>query len=97
MSNFTQEFFSNSATNSILDGIQKHPLLWKAVISQAITDAVSNCKKTESIVEKHRAIFWLSNFSQDFMCTCIFADYDPVYIQNKVQLILAKKPEALVI
>ncbi|WP_349967644.1 hypothetical protein [Wolbachia endosymbiont of Armadillidium arcangelii] len=49
---------------------------------------ISNCKKTESLVEKSKAISWLSDFSQDFVETCILADCDQLYVKNKIQPIL---------
>jgi hypothetical protein len=83
-----KEFFNHYETNSTSDDIQRYYLLWKSVIAQAMTDAASHCKKTESLVEKRKAISWLSDFSQDFVHACILADCDPVYVKNKIQPIL---------
>lgn len=83
-----KEFFNHYETNSTSDDIQRYYLLWKSVIAQAMIDAASHCKKTESLVEKCKAISWLSDFSQDFVHTCILADCDPVYVKNKIQPIL---------
>ncbi|WP_341812743.1 hypothetical protein [Wolbachia endosymbiont (group A) of Eristalinus aeneus] len=79
------EFTSFRTTSSTSDDIQRYYLLWKSVIAQAMIDAASNCKKTESLVEKRKAISWLSDFSQDFVHTCILADCDPIYVKNKIQ------------
>lgn len=79
-----KEFFHHHEANSTLDDIQRYCILWQSVISQAMIDAASNCKKTESLVEKRKAISWLSDFSQDF------ADCDPLYVKNKIQPILKK-------
>ncbi|AZU37334.1 hypothetical protein BBB02_01835 [Wolbachia endosymbiont of Bemisia tabaci] len=85
-----KEFFHHHEANSTLDDIQRYYILWQSVISQAMIDAASNCKKTESLVEKRKAISWLSDFSQDFVETCILADCDPLYVKNKIQPILKK-------
>lgn len=90
---FTQDFFSHYEVNSTLDKIQKYDFLWKSVLSQAVIDAVSNCKKTESIVEKHRAIAWLSDLNQDFIDVCRLANYDPKYVQRKVQPTLMRNSQ----
>ncbi|MDG7053636.1 MAG: hypothetical protein LKM45_07295 [Wolbachia endosymbiont of Alcedoecus sp.] len=83
-----KEFFHHYEADSMPDDIQRYHILWKSVIGQAVIDATSNCKKTQSLVEKQKAISWLSDFSQDFVHTCILADYDPVYVKNKIQPIL---------
>ncbi|APR98775.1 hypothetical protein [Wolbachia endosymbiont of Folsomia candida] len=93
--NFTKEFFNHYDANSTLDDIQRYYILWKSVIAQAMIDSASNCKKTGSVVEKRKAISWLSDFSQDFVHTCILANYDPVYVKNKIQPILKRKTEKL--
>jgi hypothetical protein len=46
-----KEFFNHYETNSTSDDIQRYYLLWKSVIAQAMIDAASHCKKTESLVE----------------------------------------------
>ncbi|WP_010402288.1 MULTISPECIES: hypothetical protein [unclassified Wolbachia] len=51
-----KEFFHHHEANSTLDDIQRYCILWQSVISQAMIDAASNCKKTESLVEKRKAI-----------------------------------------
>lgn len=73
-----KEFFNHYETNSTSDDIEMYYLLRKSVITQAMTDAASNCKKTESLVEKRKAISWLSDFRQDVVHTSILADCDPV-------------------
>ena len=85
----SQEFFNHYEVNSTANEVQKYHLLWKSVISQAMIDAISNGKKTESLVEKRKAISWLSGLTQDFMDTCELAGYDPIYVQNKIHPILS--------
>jgi hypothetical protein len=63
----------------------------KEVTAQAVIDAASNCKTTESLVEKHKVISWVSDFSQDFVYTCTLADCDPVNVKIKIEPI----PKAL--
>ncbi|MDM8335092.1 hypothetical protein [Wolbachia pipientis] len=89
LNNFNfKEFFNHYETNSMSDDIQRYYMLWKSVIAQAMIDTASNCKKTESLVEKCKAISWLLEFSRDFAYTCILADCGPVYVKNKIQPIL---------
>ncbi|MGL9688632.1 MAG: hypothetical protein ACR5K6_02585 [Wolbachia sp.] len=38
------------------DDIQRYHILWKSVIGQAVIDATSICKRTQSLVEKQKAI-----------------------------------------
>ncbi|WP_246210260.1 hypothetical protein [Wolbachia endosymbiont of Atemnus politus] len=54
---------------------------------KAVIDVTSSCKKTESLVEKCKAISCLSDFIRDFVYTCILADCDPTYV-NKIRPIL---------
>jgi hypothetical protein len=67
------------------------------VIAQATIDATNNCKKTASLVEKRKAISWLSDFSQNFVHTCILANYDPVYVKNKIKPILKRQTKSMCI
>ncbi|OCA06883.1 hypothetical protein [Wolbachia endosymbiont of Trichogramma pretiosum] len=85
-----KEFFHHHEANSTLDDIKRYCILWQSVISQAMLDEASNCKKTESLVEKRKAISWPSDSSQDFVETCILADCNTLYVKNKIQPILKK-------
>ena len=54
--------------------------LWRAVISQAIIDAVSNSRKKKNILYKKRAITWIDAADNNFRDVCDLAnlDYDEV-------------------
>lgn len=91
--NFTREFFNHYEVNSTSESIQKYCLLWKSVIAQAIADAINTGKKTENLVTKCKALSWLSDYSQDFVYTCMLADCDPREVKNKIQPILNNKSD----
>ncbi len=63
--------------------------LWVAVITQAMMDALSRCKKTESIYQKHEATRWLTSNSKDFINVCLCAGMDPDYVRRKAKNILS--------
>ncbi|MFL3876950.1 hypothetical protein [Wolbachia endosymbiont of Trichogramma kaykai] len=44
-----KEFFHHHEANSTLDDIQRYCILWQSVISQAMIDAASNCKKNRKL------------------------------------------------
>ncbi|MHC3898185.1 UNVERIFIED_CONTAM: hypothetical protein LBW93_04730 [Wolbachia endosymbiont of Nasonia longicornis] len=44
-----KEFFHHHEANSTLDNIQRYCILWQLVISQAMIDAASNCKKNRKL------------------------------------------------
>lgn len=57
--------------------------LWKAVIMQAIVDAVSNNKDRKYKSIRLKAIAWLTSEDEDFERVCRWADLDPVYVRRK--------------
>lgn len=59
--------------------------LWVAVITQALMDALSRCKKPESQYQKHEAIRWLTGNSRDFIDVCLSAGMDPNYVRKKAK------------
>lgn len=63
--------------------------LWVAVITQAMMDALSRCKKSESIYHKHEAISWLTSNSKDFNDVCLCAGLNPDYVRRKAKKIIA--------
>lgn len=62
--------------------------LWVAVITQAMMDALSRCKKSESIYQKHEAINWLTSSSKDFIDVCLCAALNPDYVRRKAKKII---------
>lgn len=63
--------------------------LWIAVITQAMMDALSRCKKSESLYHKHEATYWLTGNSKDFIDVCSAAGMDPDYVRLKAKRTLA--------
>ncbi len=63
--------------------------LWVAVITQAMMDALSRCKKSESLYQKHEAICWLTSNSKDFIDVCLSAGMNPDYVRHKAKKVLA--------
>ena len=59
--------------------------LWIAVITQAITDARSNCKKSESQYHKREAIDWLTGNGRDFVDVCLCAGMNPDYVRKNAK------------
>ncbi len=59
--------------------------MWVAVITQAMMDALSKCKKAESKYQKHEAIRWLSDNSKDFIDVCLYAGLNPDYVRRKAK------------
>lgn len=63
--------------------------LWVAVITQAMMDALSRCKKSESIYQRHEAINWLTGNSKDFNDVCLCAGLNPDYVRRKAKKVIA--------
>lgn len=59
--------------------------LWRAVISQAVTDAISNSTKKEQRRDRAQARYWLLHNRQEFALVCHFAGLDPHYVRQKAQ------------
>lgn len=97
MSNSTGiNFFYHFETDPLVDDIERYHSLWKAVILQAITDSISNNKRTEIQLEKKKATTWLLDFNQDFDAVCEYASYKPAHIRNKAKFIIKGQPNKLV-
>ena len=69
--------------------------LWRAVITQALQDALGNSKKREAKYEKFKAKAWLLSMSRDFITVCHHADYDPQYVRRKAGEILGNSNSRL--
>lgn len=63
--------------------------LWVAVITQAMMDALSRCKKSESVYHKYEAISWLTGNSKDFNDVCLCAGLNPDYVRRKAKKVIA--------
>src|SRR5688572_22951947 len=63
--------------------------LWVAVITQALQDALTRCKKAESQYHKHEAAHWLTGNSKDFVAVCLSADLDPDYVRQQAKKAIA--------
>jgi hypothetical protein len=68
---------------------QGETALWVAVITQAMMDALSNCKKSESLYQKHDATCWLTSNSKDFIDVCLSAEMNPDYVRRKAKQALS--------
>lgn len=82
-----------SSIEDILFGDAPNPTraeqaIWRAVIVQSITDAISRSAKREAAQHRREALTWLTNFSRDFRTVCDYAGYDPVYVQERIQKLL---------
>lgn len=82
-----------SSMEDILFGDSPNPTraeqaIWRAVIMQCFTDAISRSAKREAIQHRREALTWLTNFSRDFRTVCEYAGYDPVYVQERIRALL---------
>lgn len=59
--------------------------LWRAVITQALTDAANNSSKTVDKIERARARVWFSLGNPDFITVCSYADLDPYYVFERAK------------
>ncbi len=57
--------------------------LWRAVITQALMDASSQCKKSSSQRAREEAIIWLQGNTADFREVCENAGFEPDYIRKQ--------------
>ena len=57
--------------------------LFRAIITQAIEDAMYNGLYKYKIIDKREAIAWLTSNSNDFKMICHFADIDSEYASIK--------------
>ena len=58
--------------------------LWKGVFTQALSDATYDGLRLDYLHWKRRAIVWLTSYSKDFQTVMMFAEYEPIYIFNKL-------------
>jgi len=69
--------------------------LWRAVIAQALIDALNNSKKLSNRIERARAIAWFSPKNKDFLVVCSNADLDPNYVLEKARKALKARENAI--
>ena len=58
-------------------GARPEQSIWRAVILQNITDAMSQSQKRENLRYKREALAWLTGKNRDFRTVCEYAGYDP--------------------
>ena len=68
---------------------QSEQSLWRAIILQMMTDALSNSQKSDHQRFKRDAWHWLTSHSRDFRMVCDYAGYDPKWLQEQVNRFLA--------
>jgi hypothetical protein len=61
------------------------PGLWRAVITQALMDASSESRKSESKQARDVALKWLLGDSLDFEIVCDNAGFDPDYVRSRAR------------
>jgi len=67
--------------------------LWRAVITQAVTDAVSQSAKKDMQYEKSQARCWLEGRTQDFHTVCYYAGRDPNYVREHALRVIEERTE----
>ena len=65
--------------------------LFRAVILQALLDAVSNSKRTENILQKKLAQIWFDIDNKDFLAVCELAELSPFWVVRNAQIAIANK------
>lgn len=63
--------------------------VWRAVLVQMLSDALSRSHKRETRRLKREALDWLSGKGRDFRMVCDYAGYDPSYLHGRVMAMLA--------
>lgn len=92
---------SRSIDASSGDALLQHPsnptrheqALWRAVITQMLTDAFSNSHKAEAQQHKREAMVWLRGNSRDFRTVCDYAGFDPDYIRQHVRHLMKRQQD----
>lgn len=95
-SNFYMNAIPDAGEHLGATGAENNPYglrgLWRAVIAQALIDALNGSKKVASKIERARSIAWFSLSNKEFLIVCAYADLDPHYVIQKVrQALLAGK------
>jgi thiamine monophosphate kinase len=65
--------------------------LWKAVIYRAFDDIFYRGIEHTLVVAKKTAKSWFLKNSEDFKLVCMFASYEPEYIQDQFYKLKVKK------
>ena len=82
MINSSNTFFSVITENGSC--ILPETKLWRAKISQAISDSLSQSSRTDLKVAKECARSWFSSNNSDFINVCFLAQLDPNYVLKHV-------------
>ncbi|CAK8163224.1 hypothetical protein CAXC1_320029 [Candidatus Xenohaliotis californiensis] len=64
--------------------------LWRAVIMQALLDAINNSSRTEEKLAKTQSHSWLNDLSNDFLIICNMAEYNALYVKKKAVEVINK-------
>lgn len=67
--------------------------LWRAVVTQAMMDALSRSAKRLDRLERARAASWLSGTSRDFHMVCGLAEYSATRVRARAQAALRRQRE----
>jgi|GEM_PF-3198359 len=70
--------------------------VWRAVLMQMLSDALSRSHKRETRRLKREALDWLTGKGRDFRMVCDYAGYDPSYLHGRIlQMLAAHQVQAL--
>jgi hypothetical protein len=75
--------------DSCTNPVRGESAMWAAVITQALMDALSKARTTDSSYHKQEAIHWLTGNSNDFTTVCLLAGFDPDYVRKKAKRAIA--------
>lgn len=71
-------------------GARPQEALWRAVIVQMVTDALSNSHKAELRQCKREALDWLRGYGRDFRLVCLYAGLEPAWVHERIQQLLER-------
>jgi len=69
--------------------------LFRAIILQAVQDAVSARKRKYTQQIRREALHWLLGDSPSFVEVCDFADFQPEYVRTRAKLVIAGRDDTL--
>ncbi len=74
--------FTPQSTDHFAD---HEPGLWRAVITQALLDAVTRSQKSDARRTRETARNWLLSETRDFEIVCDNAGFDPGYVRRRAR------------
>lgn len=87
----TVSIFANAEDSALYPRAEQ--AMWRAVILQAMVDAVSKSSKPETVRARKAALTWLAGDSDDFVQVCEQAGWHADYVRKRVYEALSRHEE----